>query len=384
MSAGDAIDGRQGVNSQPGRQPCALSLRPAHGRAREPWSLQLDEGILTLLTPDGRIVMMLPCEEAALHMRFDWDLLRGRTVSFWVVEGLKAHQFQCDRRQLAQLLAWLPQKDPQIVEREVRYYGVAMVLIGVAQLLFPRFYHWGWGLAFVFQGLLAVLLPRRAMFAINALLMMSGGLALLFWRLTSAPADGEMLQWTLFMRTGMGGLLLLWSVQQSALLGANHRLRVARRRRSVDDDEDWQPSPVVRKVSWMVGGLSLLLLCQVAGLFIQHWLGSESPQWRDWVLSLTLATLTLGALAVLRFRTHAAYLEARIAGQMTVVILITYLAGVLIAHTEGSLPFPVDILWLGLFALGSLYHWIAIIVFVLMFNRWFSRAVDREMEESGE
>ncbi len=384
MSTGDAIDVRQGVNPHPGRPPCVLSLRPTYGRARRPWSLHLDADILTLLSADGRIVMMLPREEAALHMRFDWDLIHGRTVSFWAVEGMRAHKFLCNRRELAQLLGWLPQKDPQVVEREVRYYGMAMVIIGVAHLLLPRFYHWGWGLAFVSQGLLAILLPRRAMFAVNAIVMMAGGLALLFWRMTSAPAEGEMLQWTLFMRTGMGSLLLLWSVQQSALLGANHRLRVARRRRAVDDDEDGQPSSVVRKVSWMVGGLSLLLVCQVAGLFVQHWFGSESPEWRDWVLSLTLAALSLGALAVLRFRTHAAYLEARIAGQMTVVILITYLAGVLIAHTEGSLPFPVEILWLGLFALGSLYHWIAIIVFVLLFNRWFSRAMDREMEESGE
>lgn len=375
------MDKREGENARAERQPSTLSLRPAHGRAQRLWSLQLDESILSLLDAGGRIVMMLPREEAARHMRFDWDLLHGRTVSFWVVEGLKSHQFRCSGRELRQLLAWLPQKDSQVLESEVRYYGVAMVLIGVAFLLFPRFYPWTWGLAFVSLGLLAVCLPKRPMFALNAMLMIAGGLALLFWRAPTVSTQNEMLQWNLFMRTAMGSLLLLWSIQQSALLGPNHRLRTARRSKTAVHDEDWRPSRTIRKVSWMVGGLALVLWGQVAGLFVQQYFGSSAPEWRDWALSLILAALSLSALAVLRFRTHAAYLEARIAGQMTVVLTIIYLAGVLIANTEGGLPFPVDILWLGFFALGSLYHWIAIIVAVLLFNWWFSRAVDREMEE---
>lgn len=360
----------------------ALSLRPIHGSRNEQWQVHLEEDLLSLHAPDGRIVMMLPREESALHIRFDWDLLRGRMVSFEVVEGLKAYRFRCGLRDLRALLGWLPRKSREELEKEVRFYGVAVVLIGVFQLLFPAYYFWGWGLGCVGVGLAGVCFPRRWIFAVNALGMLFVGAGLLFEPHPRALLNDAYIDFARVMPTGLGSLLLIWSIQQFSLLGAGHRLRMARRKSTAPEmaDED-RPSAVVRKVMWFVGILAVLLVGQVIGLVLQWYLGAVKPMFRDWVLCVTLASVAVGAVAVLRLRLHAAYLEARIAGQFTVVLGVLYLAGVMNVPIEGSLPFPPEILWIGLFALGQPYVWAPLVLLVVLFNRWFVRAVAEELEE---
>ena len=363
----------------------SLALRPIHGARSERWTLQLDEDILALSTGDGRLVLMLPREESPRHLRFDLYLARGRLLSILVTEGSKAYRFKCSGRDLRRLVDWLPQKSREELEKDVRWYGVAMVLVGVLQLALPQYFHWWLGLAFALQGLLVVVVPKRPMYLLNFGLMLAAGLVLLFMPKSTPPVLAAAIDVARVLCTGLGSLLLIWCVQQLSLLGANHRLRAARIRRDLMELEDENlPSPVLNKIFWVVTTLAALLVGQVAGLFLQAWLGEEPPLPRDWILAITLAVLTIGVAAVLWARPSQAYVEAKIAGQFAVVLAGLYGAGVLSIDISGNLPFPPELLWNGLFALGTPYVWGPIIVFVVLFNWWFSRAVERELGQADE
>lgn len=374
-----------GDTASPGANPARISLRPVMGRASETWEVVLEADLLWLHAPDGRVVMMLAREDAARHLRFDWAVPHGRVVSFMIVEGLKTYRFRCGRRALTALLDWLPRKPKEAMEREVRLYGAAIVLTGVLQIALPDYFSRTWGLGFVLIGLAAMFYAKPPMYALNALLMLAAGGVLLYAPRHVPVMAGMRIDLKQVFPTGLGSVLLIWGVQQFALLGANHRLRVARLRVAASSlPEDRLPSPVVRQVRWAVILLAALLLGQVAGLFLQVYLGTTPPALRDWVLCLTLACVAMGAVGVLRWRRRAAYLEARIAGQFTVVLGTLYAAGVFNVPIQGSLPFPPDILWIGLFALRQPFVWLPLIVLVLLFNRWFGKAVERELEDTGE
>ena len=391
---------------EPKADGVSLALQPIGGPRSERWAVQLDDELLSLLTPDGRLVLMLPREEAARHLRFDWDLPRGRLISFMVAEGLRGHRFRCGARERRVLLEWLPQKPWEEMEKEVRRYGIAFVLTGVFQLLFPAYFFRVLGLAFVLEGLVVISLPKRYMYTVNALLMFAAGLILLFAPKPLAVNPDLSIQWGNVLPTGLGSLLLIWSIQQVSLLSANHQLRVARARTRSGApgtrsgapgtrsgapgssesafEEAALPSGAIKKVTWGVTFIAVLLVGQVAGLFLQLWLGESPPLFRDWVLCLVLASLTIGMVAVLRWRPHAAYLEAKLAGQFAVGLAVLYVAGVLNADLEGSLPFPPEILWLGLFTLYWPYVWVPLVALVFLFSRWFTRAVEKELAERSE
>lgn len=363
-----------------------LQMQPLRGPRSEPWSVQLDEELLSLHAPDGRVVLMLPRQEATRHLRFEWDLLRGRTVAFVVVEGLSTYRFRSTVSQTKALLDWLPLRSRDELEREARRYGIALVLLGALQLLLQDFFFWATGLLLLLLGLAIILYPRRIMYALNALVMFPVGIALLLWTASSTgPLSGDEYEMAQVLNIGLGSLLLIWSVQQLSLLGPNRLLLVPRRRRMLEDDDNLEPSPLIRKVGWAMGALSLLFVFDLGGLVAQYRLGEltvETPSAFDWVLCLTLACITVGAAVSLLVRRNISYLEAKITGQFGIVLAMLRLAGALARPLDGSrLPFDPDILWVGLFALGELYFWVPLIICIVLFNWWFNRVAQREMKE---
>ncbi len=361
----------------------SVPLRPIHGKRGAPWSADMDGDVLSLLAPDGRLVMMLPREEAAGHLSFEWDLLRGRTVSFSLVEGLKKYRFKCSAGQLRKLAAWLPSKSREEMDKETRYYGIALVVFGVGQLLFREQFHWGWGLAFVVMGLACLASPRQVMYMGNGLLLLTAGLAFLFLA-QPAVSSPEFVQ---ALVTGLGSLFLLWGIQQFSLLGVNHRLRAARAHRysQTDDGEERPPSRVVRIVGYALAIVSLLCVLQVGGLFAQIWLAERTPALQEWILCGTLAGLSLGMTAALLLRRNATYIEAKVAGQFAAVFAVIRFAGTAVHPLDGTrLPFDPSVLSDGVFFLSSPRVWVPLVLLVLAFNWWFGRAVTRELRERGQ
>jgi hypothetical protein len=361
----------------------SLALRPLHGPRNDRFELQLDADLLALRSPDGRLIMMLPREDAARHIRFDWDLPRGRVVSF-VVEGLRAYRFRCERRDVDRIVQWLPQKPQAEMEQEVRRYGVALVLLGTVQLFFQAIFFWGWGLLFVFLGLACILYPRRGMYALNAVAMLVAGLVVLFTPHPAASSLGQEVDWINPLRIGLGSLLVVWSVQQFSLLSVNNRLLAARGRSNAVYGEDLGPSALVRKVAWGMTALAGLFLCQIGGLLMQVWVGEAPPRDRDWILCIVLSVLTALMALTLRWYRRPAYFEAKLAGWTGIVLAMLYLAGALTLPFETRLPFCPDIMWVGMSAIVRIYVWGPMLLFILLFNRWFSNAMEKELEQAGE
>lgn len=376
----EAVAGRQEV------QPpiAALVLHPVHGDEKDAFTVSLEEDVLSLISPDERLVMMLPREEAARHIRFNYDLFYGRTVSFVVVEGLKAHTFRCPLLELEQLLNWLPQKPKEQREEEVRQYGISLILLGAALLLFQEFFFWPWGLGLILLGCVCVYMPRPFMYGVNAAIMFTLSLLLMFPPKPLGIDAGENLETARVLCTGLGSLLIIWCIQQFSMLGSIHRLRVARTHRDAfNARQTSQASGVVRAIACGVGLLACFLAAHLA------WLGVHVPKegglahLPDWIIHGTLSFVLFLAAIVLWRRKSRAYFEAKVSAQFALVLIVFYLAGV-VTQLANRLPIEPDVLRIGFFSLAEIYVYAPLVVTVLLFNHWYAQRVERELEDARE
>lgn len=361
-----------------------LELCSLRGPKSEKYTVQLGDDLLSLLSPDRRLIMMLPREEAARHIRFDWDLFRGRVASFVVVEGLKSHRFKCSRQAMKLLAAWLPQRPAAELERVVRHYGVSLVLVGALQLLFQSVFYWGWGLTLLLLGVACICFPKRPMYAVNAIILLAAGLQSLYASRPLQPMSWPPEEWAHLLATGLGAIMVIWSVQQYSLLSINHQLRAARGRGSPLFAWDVGPSLLVRKIKWGVTVITGVFLCQCGGLILQARFGMEPPHQQDWLVCVILGLLTAGVTAVLWARRRPTYLEAKVAGQFFVVLAVLYIAGAISSPLSHRLPFSPEVLWVGMYALSEPYVWVPVIGLVVFYNHWFTRSMEKEIEQGGE
>jgi hypothetical protein len=359
--------------------PAVLRLRTVHGQGQEVWTAQLSDGLFVLNAPDGRLVMMLPLEAAAKHIRFQRDLLHGQTLRVNVLEGLKAHVFKLSPEDVEALLRWLPHRGSEELTQEVRLYGMALVLLGAAHLLFQDLLYWGWGLAFTGAGVAAVLHAKRRMFAVNGTILAFIGLMLLFatpFPDTSATAH--------LVYTVLGSLLLLWAVQQFSLLGPHHRLR------TVHDAQRESLSPGRRHRSRLVQAvavcavlLALVFSIYATALFFTSQRGTAPAN--DFIIFGGLAALFAFSAVVLFLRRYPPYLEAKIVAQLMIATAVLYAWGLTAGYALGDpLAFSRGMLAAGLLRFEEPYVWAPLIVLLLLFGRWFIQAADRDAERAQE
>ncbi|MBP8129755.1 MAG: hypothetical protein KA184_09245 [Candidatus Hydrogenedentes bacterium] len=359
----------------------ALVLHPVHGDEKDAFTVSLEQDVMSLISPDERLVLMLPREEAARHIRFNYDVFHGRTVSFVIVEGLKAHTFKCPLLELEQLLNWLPQKPREEQEREVRRYGVAIVLLGAGLLLFPQYFFWVWGLALVFLGLADIWWSRDMFYGVNAAAMFVASLVLLFAPVPLGLRSGADLETARLLATGLGSLLIIWSVQQASLLGPIHRLRLARAHRDARNARERAPSSAVKAIAWTVGALGVFFLAHLGWLGMQARAGAGEGLIEDWILhGVVSGTLLLlaGSMWVRGFRS---YVEAKLAAQFALMLAVFYAAGAgtMLWSAEALGP---QVLRMGFLAWSQVYVWAPLVVLVVVFNRWLAGRVERELEEN--
>ena len=368
--------------------PLEVVLRPLHGGPGEMWTVQLAEDLLSLLGPDGRLVMMLPREEAARHLRFSRDLVHGRVVSFVVVEGLKAYRFKGGSRALRTLLDWLPQRSQADVEREIRYYGMGLVALGAGLLVLRPFFHWGWGLALVGMGLFGIGWQQRVFFHVHGMFLAAVGLAFLF--APGAVLGGGAAASAGLVHTALGSLLLVWSVQQFSLLGLNHQLRGARAHRQEPVAAGASRSRLVVRVAVCALLFSMAFGVYAVGIGVKamqstaaDWM--SQPLFHDLLIFAMLALLTFGAGGVLLLRRRPSYLEAKITAQLLVIVAVLYFWGLTSGLGLGdSFSISRGILSAGLLRLEKPYVWAPLIVLVVLVDRWFVRAVERELARQEE
>ncbi|MBI2432021.1 MAG: hypothetical protein HYV26_04040 [Candidatus Hydrogenedentes bacterium] len=351
-----------------------LQLRPVGGPHGEVWTAELADGLVSVYGPDGHLVLMLPSEEATKHVRFQRDLIHGRTIRVMVLEGLKALTFKASKEDTQALLHWLPQRDRAEREQEVRMYGVALILLGAAHLLFQDLLEWRWGLAFVGVGAAAVVWPRWKVYALNGVMLGCAGLALLF---VAAPVTAA--QQLRLMYTALGSLLLLWAIQQFSLLSAHHRLRTLydAHRASLSTGERHH-SRLVQVVAVCAILFAVVFGCYAGGLYWAARTGGAALG--DLVIFGGLSVLMVFSGVVLFLRRYPPYLEAKITAQMLIVVAVLYAWGLAAGFAQG-MPFAFSrgILAAGLLTFEQPYVWAPLIVLVLLFDRWFVTAVEREV-----
>jgi hypothetical protein len=379
------MQGAKAPGTRPDETPlAALLLRPIHGKTDEAFTVSLEDELLSLISPDGRMVMMLPRGEAVRHLRFNFDIFRGRTVSFVVIEGAKAYTFKCPLLELEQLLSWLPQKPQVEREREVRHYAVALILLGTGMLLFQEFFFGPWALLLTLAGVSCVVLPHRFMYGINAGIMFFISMVLFFSPRPLGLSPGENIETVRLLSTGLGSVLILWSVEQMSMMGPIHRLRMAREHYAAGSLNfcDDTPAPAVRLVALGMLLLGLFFLAHLGWVAVLEWrgLGSQEGNVYDWLLYATASFTTLVGALALYIWDYRAYLEAKIAGQFSIVLFVFYAAGITKMALQDNLPLSPYALSEGLFAFANIYVWVPLVVLVVLFNRWFTRAVEKDLE----
>ena len=378
------MNAEQPSPEQDGVETLCLELQLANARVKETWILTLDCDLLSLANPDERTVLTLPKEEAARYVRFAYDVFRGRTVTFVIIEGLKSYSFLCPKDQTKKLIGWMPLGAPAQLIREIRYSGVAVALFGVVHVLAHSSLFWGWGALLLSAGALGIVVPQRAMYLLNGLLMIATGLADLVLT-TPDGIDPRVLppQYRV-LPIVMGSALILWGVQQLSMLGTNHRLRTARALR--DEEVAFTPgaSPIVRGIGLVnaagaiVFGAYALAVLVMAGPIIA---GTHSVLPDLAVFGLT-AIVASASAAMLLARKRPPYLQAKVSVQMLLTVVVFAVFGIAL-HFRTTAPGPL---------LGSLlstqptvfinvWAWVCLTVCVLAFNRWYAHAIDRELEE---
>lgn len=347
----------------------------------ESWSLKLEADSLTLCGPGDALALILIRSEAARHIRFARDLAHGRTLSFIVVEGLKAHKFRCGTELMDSLLSWLPQKPLAEIKKKARLTGVLIALAGIFLIVSGAAVHPVWGGGLLVLGIAGAALPRRGFYAVNGALMVLIGLIQLFFR--QDPGAATTADQTL--PTIAGIVLLCWSMQQFSQCSPNHLLRIARAER---DKKDALVSRVPSRLVKRVGRCNLLsaiaFACYSAGLLITSARGagftSITP---DLTVFVVLTLLTLASAITLGLRKGPAYLEAKISAQALIAAWVLFFWGVgFNFHPAEPLSVFSGALSQGLFLLERPYVWVPLVVLILGFNQWFSGAIERELEQN--
>ncbi len=362
--------------SEPIPAPRELELRGIRGDQSQVWRAVFDGDILSLVSPEDRTVLMLPREDAVRHMRFRWDVFRGATVAFEVLQGLKAHTFRCTPAQRDQFLAWLPQKSAAERAREVRLHAAVLILFGMFQLFFHAQLYPVWGAVLQALALVAMLRPARGMHGLLGLGMLLAGLAMLFSPQVLVLADGAG-SLTRLLGTVSGSVLLLWGVQQFSLLGVHYQLRPPEHPEAVDAP---LRSRLVFRVALCAIASAIACVAYAVGLYF---VARQSAAPLDDVLIFALLSLLSAlAAAVLLIRRRPPYLEARITGQMLIIVAVLYVSGVAAGLASGqSLALTRDILATGILRFDRPYVWAPLILLLILFQRWFLARVENEVEE---
>ena len=356
------------------------------------WTVSFESEILTLIRPDNTVVLKLHRDEAARYMRFEYDLFRGLTISLIIIEGLKKYSFRCHRAQVMKMLAWLPHLTAEERTRQIRYSAIVLALLGLFHLALPQYLLWVWGIALLAVGLVGVLRARPAMFAANGIALFLAGL----WDLLTGTPH-EIRPWNVppearIIPVIVGSIIILWAIQQVSMLGPNKQLRAARIIR--DQRASFLPgvSRLVRRIGYAnlaasfvfaAYALAMLLTAPIrAKALTVEVIRGLNPAWHDGIIFGVLALLAFSSALLFLRQGRPLYFEAKVSAQLLISIVVFSLWAVAF-NIRPSAPFAQ---FGGLFALNltlfsRTYVWISLLVCVLAFNRWFGRAVDRELEE---
>ncbi len=374
--------------ASPRCSPFFLQFRALDGDEAALWTFTFDQDLLTLSNPAGRPVLTLHREEAARYMRFEYDLLRGPTISLVVVEGLKQYTFRCQQAHIEKLLAWLPHLSPEETEKRIRNSGISVALLGLLHVVLSHYFLWIWGVLLAAMGCIGVVRPRKSMYLANAASLFVAGLWALLLGIPSELRPWNVAPETRMLTIAVGAVALMWAVHQLMMLGPNRQLRAARAIRDAHVSFLPERSRLVRRIGWtcLFAGIAFAFYAGVSFALAAPLPAVEANTIRpvplDAVVFGVLALLNLGAASLMLAGKRPAYVEAKLAGQILIATAVFAAWSCALRYTaswnDGG--------FMGVFGLDAdvltrPYVWATLMVCVLAFNRWFTRVFDRELEE---
>lgn len=373
------------------KAPFYIELHPLGGSKTAKWWICLEDDILTLKNEGDASVLQLHRSEAARYVRVQLDVIRGRILTFAAGAGLKKYAFRIGKDHLLTLLTWFPHKSPAERVKEVRISSGSVCLFGVVHLLLAPYLDWEWGALLLLAGGWGLLLPTRECYAANGMALVAAGLWSLFpW---STPGlDPRAIPWDeRLIPLIAGSLLITWGIQQFAMLSPNQALRAARAIR--DRKAAFTPgnSHIVRNT-----GVAAVTASALLGIYALvatvAWFLRTTPVPPDQVDPLVTDAVAMGGMSavaacaglMLLFRRTAVYREAKATGLFVLICAALALWAAIFTATEfiasGYTGFEGVIgRQLGRFA--QPYVWGSLIPCAVLYSRWFTRAVDRELEE---
>lgn len=333
-------------------------------------ALELGPEMLTLFGEDGRTILMLPREEAARYLRFQWDLRRGRVIEFRLLGGLRAMRFTCPASVTAGLTEWLPPG----ASRAFSPPTLLLLFCGIAGLLWAPLRLPG---AVIFTLAALNMMPIRQNLALlNAITCGACALAALFgptlgW-LSGPPAAAFL----------YGALLALTAVEQLGFIGPNRNIFEARlaAQRTTPGRHD---STLVRAVAYAAGAAGLAFLLVAALLFALTRGGELLRGADDWLVFLAAGLVLLLPAPLLLLRARAPYGQALIVAQFLIAILVVYAWGLGAALLAGgTIDYTRGVFAAAIANSPQPYFALPLLLLEIAFRTWFTRAAEREAAEA--
>ncbi len=368
--------------------PFFLQVHTTNRIDKSVWTIRLEPEILTLLSPKNSEVFQVLREELARYIRFKHDLVHGYTLLFTIVEGVRSYAFTCTKVQAMKLLNWMPHKSAADVERDIRRSGIAIALLGMLDLVVAQRMGMGMGLVLMALGALGYFRPQRALHAVNGVTLLATGLWDLFMGsfVASDGSSAVLVSCVIALATGIA--FIVCGIQQFYMLSPNEHARVAREMRDKRVLLRMQRSHVVRLIAEFNIGAAALFGSYAIAVSLLARSGGGDPMaglasaWAkpDLVVFGAASLLSLVSAVVLLVQARPAYAEAKVSAQVLLGVAVFAVWGMIFNLVGGSdFSFFGDVVYTD-HVVYAPSVWGSLIASVLMFNRWFGRAVDRELE----
>lgn len=366
----------------------ALKLRPLHQRGL--WTIEFNDSVVSLCDHEQVQMMAVPRDDAPRYIHVQRDLLRGWTVSFEIMGGLKTYTFACNKADLSKLLDCLPHKSDEEISRELGLNGIAIALLGALLLLLPGIVSKAWGAILLATALASVVSARRNLFLLNGVVLFAAGLSALFKPPESVLFWSSVEVSSRVLATCTGIALVCWSIHQFSMLGPAALLRVARTRIRQVSSPQAKASPLIAAIARCAISMAIPLLLYSAALLLWQLglhkgaslLHTVLPGSPDIVACSILGLLSLTAGMVLKKRGKSSYVEAKTTLQMVSVMLLLAFWGGLYGIMQTDAPAAIGhLVTNGLRAFVKPHVWASFLVLMLVLNKLFGRAVDRELRQ---
>ena len=171
---------------------------------KQTWTVRLATDAAEFSSLEGGDLVSVPRGQGNARIQFASAFISGYNVA--VKQNGTTYKFKLAQQDLSKLRDWLPEKTAADMKRELRNWGIGLIVLGVAHFVLAGFLSPIWGVIILVVGVLNLLIPHRSMFIVNGLaLLLVGGLNIF---------SGEMGTWTAF-----GVLQLVWGVQEMRKFG---------------------------------------------------------------------------------------------------------------------------------------------------------------------